>query len=164
MKLEQQVCSLELAKKLKELRVEQKSLFYWYPYLVGVGENDVVEYNVAFGKNELALTFRQPFYQEYKHISAFTVAELGEMLPETIGEKTWLNYTKSLNGWGEICETISYSKWEDRGNYLEPVRICEFSILPHSKNEKSNKSEADIRAKMLIYLIENKLQTISEEK
>jgi len=29
MKLEDQVCSLELAKRLKELGVEQESLFYW---------------------------------------------------------------------------------------------------------------------------------------
>ena len=30
MKLEQQVVSLELAKKLKELGVKQDSLFYWW--------------------------------------------------------------------------------------------------------------------------------------
>ena len=30
MKIENQVCSLELAKKLKELGVEQDSYFFWY--------------------------------------------------------------------------------------------------------------------------------------
>jgi len=29
MKLEDQVCSFKLAKKLKKLRVKQDSLFYW---------------------------------------------------------------------------------------------------------------------------------------
>ena len=29
MKIESQVCSLELAKKLKELGVKQESLYYW---------------------------------------------------------------------------------------------------------------------------------------
>src|ERR1051325_10817319 len=62
MQLEQQVCSLELAKRLRELGVKQESYFYW-------------------------------FFEEYNHepvgwriqteegdYSAFTVAELGEML------------------------------------------------------------------------------------
>lgn len=149
MKLEQQVCSLELAKKLKELGVKQESLFWWGMYK---------QSNQFYGDfkvcTELHTADKVNYSFEY---SAFTVAELGEMLPATIGEKTWLNYTKSLNGWSGTCETISYNKWEDKGNYLEPVRICEFSIVPHSKNEKSEKSEADIRAEMLIYLIENKL-------
>ena len=35
MKLEQQVCSLELAKELKKLGVKQKSEFYWYEGLAG---------------------------------------------------------------------------------------------------------------------------------
>ena len=37
MKLEDQVCSLELAKKLKELGVKQDSLFYWNLYSFPIG-------------------------------------------------------------------------------------------------------------------------------
>ena len=38
MKLEDQVVSLELAKKLKELGVKQESLFYWGYYQVSANE------------------------------------------------------------------------------------------------------------------------------
>jgi hypothetical protein len=67
MNIEQQVCSLDLAKQLKELRVKQESCFIW-----------VVE----------GLPSRS-FVSDRKHgyvgaCAAFTVAELGEMLPYNI--------------------------------------------------------------------------------
>src|SRR4051812_36893725 len=70
MKLEQQVCSLELAKRLKELGVKQESLYYWnirhiWIVLKAIGEPYIT---------------RKP--EDYA--SAFTVAELGEMLPSEI--------------------------------------------------------------------------------
>ena len=61
MKLENQVCSLELAKKLKELGVKQESLFWW------------------------CKDFKGRVVQPHKHnclgggISAFTVIELLEI-------------------------------------------------------------------------------------
>jgi hypothetical protein len=70
MKIESQVCGLELARRLKELGVEQDSDFYWC---------------------ELAPNIVKPFcslcrehrdFGSYERIcSAFTVAEFGEMLP-----------------------------------------------------------------------------------
>ena len=41
MLLEKQVCSLELAKRLKELGVRQASLFHWLKFATG---HDVVNY------------------------------------------------------------------------------------------------------------------------
>src|SRR3990167_1449222 len=75
MKLENQVCSLELAKRLKELGVKQESLFYWS---IPVWKSDdlpephigIVEPGCNYGDDEI-----------YHHASAFTVAELGEMIP-----------------------------------------------------------------------------------
>jgi hypothetical protein len=67
MKLEQQVVSLELAKKLKELGVKQESLFYWNRH-----------------KSEISWGLSQTNCSKISHwetISAFTVAELGELLP-----------------------------------------------------------------------------------
>src|SRR6266516_6355210 len=64
MKTEEQVTSLELSKKLKELDVKQESIFYWL--LTTMGEYEVTDRgNVYMPKDT--------FY------SAFTVAELGGM-------------------------------------------------------------------------------------
>ena len=111
MKLENQVCSLELAKKLKELGVKQESYFYWQEF------EGQVALRSAYRGNEL------PRDDRY---SAFTVAELGEMLP--------MIYTpvKDINGFKE--------KW----------------LWVNNKAEKHwENTEADARAKILIYLLEN---------
>ena len=80
MKLENQVCSFKLANKLKELGVKQESLFYWMSYYASPnmkGNTWHVDYPVDYdGKH-----YPRPSNTE---ISAFTVAELGEMLPEKI--------------------------------------------------------------------------------
>jgi len=68
MKLEDQVCSLELAKKLKELGVEQESYFQWYRERIG-GSYNCGQYSIL----ETADT--EPWF------AAYTVAELGEKLP-----------------------------------------------------------------------------------
>jgi len=75
MKLENQVCSLELAKKLKELGVKQESLFYWR-YNDGMDEWFIDEWD-EFGPGK-------EFISSLKATSAFTVAELLEMLKEPV--------------------------------------------------------------------------------
>jgi hypothetical protein len=64
--LEQQVCSRELAQRLAELGVRQESVFWWVdrkvPYTGGRALHAQLQGGVA----------------------AFTVAELGEMLPDDI--------------------------------------------------------------------------------
>ncbi len=70
MKLENQVCTLEQAKKLKELGIVQDSLFYHIECNPNVFEIEQIDENS---------------YKNYDKgdpvFSAFTVAELGEMLP-----------------------------------------------------------------------------------
>jgi hypothetical protein len=100
MKLENQVCSLELAKKLKELGVKQESLFYW-----------VRHWNEGKWVDKL-FYLKDEDDKVNSFTSAFTVAELGEML-------TKQQIKNSLDG--------------------------------------SNDTETNARAKMLIYLVENKL-------
>ena len=123
MKLEEQVCSLELAKKLKELGVKQESLFYWFNNWNGYAEG-----HPSKKENWILL-------DRYKDTGypAFTVAELGETLPKTY-----------------------YSGKSEKG-------ILKYQC--GSDDESRNKrhgwtradTEADARAKMLIYLIENGL-------
>lgn len=74
MKLEDQVCSLELAKKLKVLGVKQDSHFVWFDM---DGEMQIVETLPAMPPQKQDGGFNEWY-------SAFTCAELGEMLPQGI--------------------------------------------------------------------------------
>jgi hypothetical protein len=79
MKLEQQVCSLDLAKRLKELGVKQESYFYWATYKLDKPDKSF--------KNGIFLTHTLGRFANSLIIpvaSAFTVAELGEMLPANV--------------------------------------------------------------------------------
>jgi hypothetical protein len=71
MKLENQVCSLDLAKRLKKLGVKQESLFWWSAHT-----------EPATLWNEWSLE-KQEGSPDTSY-AAFTVAELGEMLPDYI--------------------------------------------------------------------------------
>lgn len=84
MKLEDQVCSLELAKRLKELGAKQESAFEYRVYLeaiypFGLRETSLVRSGST--KDSFPTYFNKG---RIEVISAFTVAELGEMLPQTI--------------------------------------------------------------------------------
>lgn len=117
MQLDLQVCSLKLAQKLKALGVPQDSLFCW-----DTAHNEIHLREDAEGLLEDSLL-----------LSAFTVAELGHLLPH---------------------ETISYFD-------LAGLWQCKY---PHdSKHIKGEVSEADARAKMLIYLLEHGKHSLTEE-
>lgn len=121
MKLDQQVCSLELAKRFKELGVKQESLFYWEHYSINGWCIEWCELG--------------PFSEHA--VSAFTVAELGEMLPDCIKyEYGYEAYIKSQK------KDTEYKIYLDD---LEKVAIF------------FDENEANARAKMLIYLLENGL-------
>lgn len=91
MQLEKQVCSLELAKKLCELGVKQESEVMWaIDESIGRKEPIVIEINFAEHCNKYNNT-------EYETVAcAFTVAELGEMLP------AGTNYRKNKGSWFAI--------------------------------------------------------------
>ena len=114
MKLEQQVCSPSLAKKLKALGVQQDSYLYW-------GQYSTTEWRIvnplwrATDKNS-------------NDVSAFTVAELGEMLPSMT-----ISYHKAIGEW--TCKTMN-------------EKVPEITM---------EMTEADARAQMLIYLIKHKI-------
>ena len=90
MKLEDQVCSLELAKKLKELGGVQDSLSYWEEYRdnwmdLRATPKLVQGYHTDKERGEGNAVESSTYY------SAFTVAELGEMLPNGYWDESSVN-------------------------------------------------------------------------
>ncbi len=74
MTIENQVTSLELSRKLKDLRVKQDSYWMWVNYKLWK-EPKIWSSDLASGMKITCLSGKR----EYAY-SAFTVAELGEML------------------------------------------------------------------------------------
>lgn len=130
MTLENQVTSLEISKRLKELGVNQKSLFYW------------AKPNDDKTGVEMNWVLRNAKYHYLAEIgrcySAFTVAELGEMLPNIVFEKRHPIFHGSMI-------TRDYSGW---------VAQIEEGRWIHDE------TEANLRARLLIHLLENKLITL----
>ena len=130
MVLVQQVCSLELAQKLKELGVKQDSLFAWLKDAnADKGFDDWTLVHIGqWIDNESEIGFcRQLSNKSIEWCSAFTVAELGEMLKES----EWrLPYVRENGRW-----------WT--GGF---------------DDEPTSDTEADARAKMLVWVMECELK------
>lgn len=155
MNLEKQVCSLELAKKLKELGVKQQSLVYWLNIQhcvhtkvkkneYGMDEAELDENgNVIIEKIDYRIELGSAYAWDIKEKdtwSAFTVAELGEILPTKIIIKG-KDFFISMD-----CE---------KQVFYQEFHCNEDELYPPDINDNDN--EANARAKMLIHLIENKL-------
>jgi len=123
MKLEDQVCNLELSKKLKNLGVKQESLFYW------------VLVNPQVNQWELTVKENAKSFLNKDKVSAFTASELGEMLP---------NYTEIKKC---FPKNITGTFWQV--SYIQPK--------PYLTHFEDDDTEANARAKMLVYLLENNL-------
>jgi len=158
MKIEKQVCNLKLAKRLKQLNCKQESLFYWANksrclngYYFDSGETD--EYILALNEYKTE--------NSKKDYSAFTVAELGEMLLQ-------FPYPAAI-----------VAKWYSSGVFVDIQFRLGFKTVPKLNMTKMAikrkvnkygvktlenlpKTEADARAKLLIYLIENKIIKMKE--
>jgi hypothetical protein len=128
MKLENQVISLELAKKLKELGVQQDSELVW-----GIGGDKCEkEWTLLFNNDES--------WSAETIYSAFTVAELGKKLME-----------KGIQDF-PFVEYYSHAE-EDCWKFKNPFTKYKENILVFESVDKM--SEADCRANALIYLLEN---------
>ena len=130
MKLENQVCSLEHAKKLKELGVKQESLWQWIQkHTIGK------EYVLIPNKTDAEYVLISPPDVYGDWYSAFTVAELGEMLPDSL-ESNGFTYLLTINHWDNSKWNISYDS--------------DGELLYHSDDSIFSNA----MAKMLIWLIE----------
>ena len=147
MNLEQQVCSLDLAKRLNELGVKYESLLWWNGALEWV-EKEVSNHGGGISRvmvEDEKLTWnisRVPSDHPSCKASyaAFTVAELGEMLKSKYVRSSWVWLPDLEEG------LPKENKWH-----------C---IVGGQVEGFTADREADARAKMLIYLIENKLITV----
>lgn len=121
MKLQDQVCTLEQAKRLRELGVTQYSFFWW----IKEGGNEYLLLHYGMTANRTGF-------------SAYTVAELGEMLP---------------TGFDTMRTTLTLEKSEWLGYDNDS------KYFPDAKGYQT---EAQCRAAMLIRLIESNLTTIEQ--
>lgn len=147
MELQKQVCSLELGYKLKQLGVKYDSYFSWYCLAHDQGEQEpAVEFFIASDNQHNA---------SYE-CSAFTVAELGEMLPAII----------KLGNSGKLSDycCVEFQKYST-GNRWGVMYTEDNETIANNKGdqvEEYENTEADARAKMLIYLIESDIITASD--
>lgn len=133
MKLEQQVVSLELAKKLKELGVKQESYFIWT--------------NPSRGKLKVERNVVKYHNMDMVLCSAYTVAELGKMLPSHAYSIKTSKGKHISRWWGEATEHKILREHKVTQGYTTPEQD----------------TEADARAKCLIHLIENGLLEVYEK-
>lgn len=133
MRLEDQVCGLESAKRLKELGVKQESLFLWN--------------ETTLGNTPWLDRGEKKHFEEVITYSAFTIAELGEILPKEI---LFENNILKLGIW----KNTNSNEWV---------------IFYENENENEKEyifigNEVESRAGILIYLLENKLIKLEEKK
>lgn len=138
MKLENQVVSLDLAKRLKELEVKQESLFYWAECC----DNRLI--TADWHDQEMGEWGDCHTYASKPHVSAFTAAELGEMLPFSVVDDA------------HECTVEVYKDF--KGNWEAWLEVAKSGWMSGEKIVAD--TEADARAKMLIYLLENRLIAI----
>jgi len=155
MKLEQQVVSLELAKRLLDLMGKKPSLFFWKETHWTSGNGDSSEWRVHH-IDDVALEVKKsnpPF------IPAYTVADLGEMLPAGVVEVSRLNGREDKGH-------LYYMKWDDWDKDCDGSNK-DTCIKKQWQGEIGRQifnddTEANCRAKMLIYLIENNLISLTK--
>ncbi|MGF6428200.1 hypothetical protein [Bradyrhizobium elkanii] len=124
MRPEDQVCDRDLAEKLRSLGVAQDSAFFW-------------------SGDQLFHTYSHIRIDEKNDVSAFTVAELGQMLPAEITlQDRQYDFGTRIRVFTEHAEWVVEYTWVDRSIHT------------------SARFEADARAKMLVHLIENNLVTV----
>lgn len=165
MKIAMQVCSLEQAKKLEKLGVPQdEAHFMWFEVSNGDDEGDFEKEGVewhpiltqqdyergehrAMGVIDSELTTSEGEFCSYKpnECKAFTVAELGELLVIDDGDHFCYGYYDEHGGTWNV-------DLQKRDEELE----VPFKLVYQVEGE----TEAEARADMLIYLIENKIITM----
>lgn len=154
MLIEDQVCSLYLARRLKELEVNQNSYFKWEERENGYSE----------------IYHSKPVSCTYKYYSAFTASELLSILPNRITLKEGEPFNsfririeksliaKDINDPSKICMSELYII----NYYCDTYWIDDKSFSPEKTLTRniSDENSANAFAMALIYLIEHKILEI----
>jgi len=141
------VCTRKQSKRLKELGVAQSSLFWHTQDKTPTNPNvhyygwsqESMPWIIYFGQRSLISTSN--IFEEYQ---AYTSEELGNLLPRLIytGNKSYRLTCKKYDGWWCIDYVNSQKE-----SVPFPFENCKYG----------EGNEAEQRATILIYLIENKL-------
>ena len=148
MNIEDQVCSLELSKRLRELNIEQDSIFYWIK-----SNNPKSDYHIAVTSG-----YCKNLHNE--KISAFTVAELGVMLPNCINkpdQSPFDNYRLVIRKFISVDEDMTTTNNFIVNYECDTTEVdgADAWITRKLGMNFYDKNLANAMAKMLIYLIEN---------
>lgn len=157
MKLEQQVCTLDQAKRLKELGVIQNSLWHWiYPEKETVLSSMQGIYHRSLVVEMLSDANEDGEDNQFPHLnaSAFTVSELGVMLPRYYPSWRFLEEGGQNELW--IATIIGQPQGFERDK--EDV----YDIRTVAAFDRYGKTQAEALANLLISLLETK--TIKAEE
>lgn len=156
MQLNRQVCSLDLAKRLKELCVKQESYFYWSCDHINTTQHGLSRYNLNNGiKNNS------------ENWSAFTAAELFETLPNIIDinkDEPFNNFRFDLQR-SVVIENGSLKRTFLINYHCDTMQLdsgSPFFALHLIKHNIWDENLANALAKTLIYLIDEGLVNANE--
>lgn len=156
MTLEQQVCNLQLAKKLKELGVKQESLFVWYQsnHSIMLADKDKLFWYCAHRDNNSTWNTEK--------LSAFTAAELLDMMPGR--NKRWDIDGKWSNDWWLRIDQSWAARDKRRADgkmqNTWKVDYVNDDDTPLRDEMSFGENLADQVAELLIYLLEKGLLTL----
>lgn len=150
MELKDQVTSLEISKRLKELGVKQDGAFSW-----------VKRFDTEAKAERIFLwqTIPNPYLEDF---SAFTVSELGEMLPSHIIIKQPVIVSAEEDEEQEFWYWLSVDKSDDGLWFVNYGDNEEIAPCFKDWDDIQATTEADARGKMLIHLLENGLLSLSK--
>lgn len=142
MKLQDQVIPLPMAQRLKELGVKQESYFSWYV------AKDVDDTPALNRSGFHCLLCGHPYAPYFEAVAAFTVAELGQLMPDYMVVDHYRMHFHSYK----------------QEQYKKPALwTCTFGRSTDKEVPDFDRhNEAEARGTLLIHLLESNLITIQD--